>query len=154
MATVARATLDDLARTEGRAELIGGKIIRFPPHIWKVGVLCGHLITSLHLYAKSLGRGIVGASTLGYVVPRLLSGRESFCPSVSFHLGPLPRDRMKFIEGSPTFAVEAREHDEPGDETEAIRAAKRADYFAAGTLVVWDVDPVAETVTCYRHTAP
>jgi Uma2 family endonuclease len=61
---------------------------------------------------------------------------------------------MKFIEGSPTFAVEAREHDESGDEAEAMRAAKRVDYFAAGTLVVWDVDPVGETVTCYRHTAP
>ena len=33
-------------------------------------------------------------------------------------------------------------------------AAKRADYFAAGTLVVWDVDPVAETVAVYRADAP
>jgi len=29
-------------------------------------------------------------------------------------------------------------------------AAKRADCFAAGTLVVWDVDPVARKVTAYR----
>jgi Uma2 family endonuclease len=29
-------------------------------------------------------------------------------------------------------------------------AAKRDDYFAAGTQVVWDVDPEAETVAGYR----
>ena len=29
-------------------------------------------------------------------------------------------------------------------------AAKRADYFVAGTLVVWDVDPIAVRVHAYR----
>ena len=29
-------------------------------------------------------------------------------------------------------------------------AAKRAEYFAAGTVVVWDVDPVACTIASYR----
>ena len=29
-------------------------------------------------------------------------------------------------------------------------ATKRADYFAAGTLVVWDVDPVNEVIRVYR----
>jgi Uma2 family endonuclease len=33
-------------------------------------------------------------------------------------------------------------------------AAKRADYFAAGTQAIWDVDPVAEKVTVYRSSAP
>ena len=33
-------------------------------------------------------------------------------------------------------------------------AAKRSDYFAAGTQVVWDVDPLAETVAVYRAAAP
>ena len=33
-------------------------------------------------------------------------------------------------------------------------AAKRADYFEAGTLVVWDVDPVAETVARIGPIAP
>jgi Uma2 family endonuclease len=154
MSTAAKATYADLSRTEGKAELIGGKIIRFPPHSWKVGVLCGNLISSLHHHAKLLDRGIVGTSTMAYVVPMLPSGRESFCPYVSFHLGPLPIDRMKFIEGSPTFAVEVRDAAVSGGIAEVDLAAKRADYFAAGTLAVWDVDPVAETVACYRQTAP
>jgi Uma2 family endonuclease len=33
-------------------------------------------------------------------------------------------------------------------------AAKRADYFAAGTAVVWDVDTVAELIHVYRADTP
>jgi Uma2 family endonuclease len=33
-------------------------------------------------------------------------------------------------------------------------AAKRADYFEAGTLVVWDVDPVHKTVRKYSNDRP
>ncbi len=33
-------------------------------------------------------------------------------------------------------------------------AAKRADYFEAGTAVVWDVDPVARRILRYRADAP
>jgi Uma2 family endonuclease len=33
-------------------------------------------------------------------------------------------------------------------------AAKRADYFEAGTAVVWDVDPVNELVRKYRTASP
>lgn len=33
-------------------------------------------------------------------------------------------------------------------------AAKRADYFLASTLVVWDVDPDTGVVDCYRATDP
>jgi hypothetical protein len=33
-------------------------------------------------------------------------------------------------------------------------AEKRADYFAAGTLVVWDVDPLAECVHVYCASDP
>jgi Uma2 family endonuclease len=61
---------------------------------------------------------------------------------------------MRFIEGAPTFAVEVRSANDSGEAAEAAMAAKRADYFAAGTLVVWDVDPRAETVAVYRATAP
>jgi Uma2 family endonuclease len=61
---------------------------------------------------------------------------------------------MRFIEGAPTFAVEVRGENDYGKAAEAEMAAKRADYFEAGTLVVWDVDPLGETIACYRRTAP
>jgi len=82
------------------------------------------------------------------------SARESFSPDASFYVGPHPVNRMRFIEGPPTFAAEVRSENDYGDVAEADMGAKRADYFAAGTLVVWDVDPLAETVTVYRAATP
>ena len=57
---------------------------------------------------------------------------------------------MRFIEGAPTFAVEVRSDNDYGAAAEAEMAAKRADYFEAGTQIVWDVDPIAETIRVYR----
>jgi Uma2 family endonuclease len=51
----------------------------------------------------------------------------------------------KFLEGAPIFAVEVRS-DDYGPAAEVQMAAKRADYFASGTLVVWDVDVLREKV--------
>jgi Uma2 family endonuclease len=50
--------------------------------------------------------------------------------------------------------VEVRSENDYGDAAEDQMAAKRADYFAAGTRVVWDVDPLAETVAVYGADAP
>jgi Uma2 family endonuclease len=61
---------------------------------------------------------------------------------------------MSFIKGAPTFAAEVRNERDYNPAAEADMAAKRADYFAAGTAVVWDVDPLARTVAVYRATAP
>lgn len=47
---------------------------------------------------------------------------------------------MKFVDGAPVFAVEVRSESDYGPRTEEEMARKRADYFAAGTIVVWDVD--------------
>jgi Uma2 family endonuclease len=62
---------------------------------------------------------------------------------------------MKFIEGAPRFAAEVRSEHDYGDEAERDMANKRADYFAAGTLVVWDVDLLsADVVRVYRANTP
>ena len=58
---------------------------------------------------------------------------------------------MKFFQGAPTFAVEVRSAGDYGPAAEREMAAKRADYFAAGTLVVWDVDLLsADVVRMFR----
>lgn len=66
----------------------------------------------------------------------------------------LPSDEMDFIEGPPTLAVEVRSKGDYGKAAEALMAGKRADYFEAGTSVVWDVDPKADLVRVYRAAAP
>ena len=61
---------------------------------------------------------------------------------------------MRFIDGSPTFAAEVRSENDYGNAAEAGMAAKRADYFEAGTQVVWDVDPVNNLVRKYSRDCP
>jgi Uma2 family endonuclease len=53
---------------------------------------------------------------------------------------------MRFLEGAPVFAVEIRSENDYGPAAERAMAEKRADYFACGTLVVWDVDLLSEEV--------
>ena len=112
------ATVEDLRRVPGKAELVDGEIF-----------------ASLREYARRTGRGYAIGDNIGFVVN--LPNRQSFCPDAAFYVGPLPAD---FIKGAPVFAVEIRSKSDYGPVAEARMAAKRADYFAAGTLVVWDVD--------------
>uniref|UniRef100_B8HJZ8 Putative restriction endonuclease domain-containing protein n=1 Tax=Cyanothece sp. (strain PCC 7425 / ATCC 29141) TaxID=395961 RepID=B8HJZ8_CYAP4 len=82
-----------------------------------------------------------------------LPDRQSFSPDAAFYTGP--RTGMRFFEGAPVFAVEVRSEGDYGPKAEAQIAAKRADYFAAGTLVVWDVDLLSEEVVkVYRASNP
>ena len=78
---------------------------------------------------------------MGFAVPELPSGRESFSPDAAYYDGLLPADDMDFVPGPPTLAVEVRSKTDYGDAAEDAMAAKRVDYFLAGTQVVWDVDP-------------
>lgn len=152
--TTARATLDDLYRVEGKAELIGGRIVRYMASGYLPGVVAKNILLSLHAYAKARKRGHALGDGTGYAVPELASGRESFSPDTSYYDGPLPANLMRFVEGPPTLGVEVRSENDYGTAAELEMAAKRADYFQAGTQVVWDVDPIAETVTVYRASAP
>jgi len=149
-----RATIDDLERVDGKAELIGGRIVHLMPTGYFPNVVAGNIFVSLKLYQKTAGGGAAVTDNLGFVVPMLPSGRESFCPDAAFYSGALPANRMRFIEGAPTFAVEVRSERDYGPAAEAGLAAKRADYFAAGTQIVWDVDPKAEQIHVYRADDP
>jgi Uma2 family endonuclease len=149
-----RATLDDLYRVEGKAELVAGRIVHLPLSGDLPSEVAGEILIRLHAYAKVVGQGKAKGEGIGYAVPELPSGRESFSPDVSYHIGPRPTNRMRFIEGAPIFAVEVRSENDYGPAEEQKMADKRIDYFAAGTLVVWDVDPLAECVHVYRSTQP
>lgn len=149
-----RATLKDLYRVHEKAELVGGRIITLMPSGHLPSAIAGEIFVSLHAYAKARGHGHAYADGIGYAVPELPSGRESFSPDASFYAGALPANPMRFIEGAPTLAIEVRSEGDYDSQAQADIAAKRVDYFAAGTLVVWDVDPLAQTVTVYRSTDP
>jgi Uma2 family endonuclease len=64
------------------------------------------------------------------------------------------RRNVRFINGPPAFAVEVRSENDCTPSAEAAILAKRADYFLAGTRVVWDVDPVGERIVKHRPESP
>lgn len=150
----ARATLEDLYRTPGKAELIGGRIVRYMATGMKPNRVAGRIFRSLDDYATQQGQGMAFTDSMGFSVSELPSGRESFSPDASYHAGPFPTDPMRFVEGAPTFGVEVRGECDYGNAAEIELAAKREEYFLAGTLVVWDVDPVNEHVQVYRAADP
>jgi Uma2 family endonuclease len=149
-----RATLEDLYQVEGKAELIGGRVVQFMASGHRPSRVAFRIARRLDDDAENVGRGNAYPDGIGYAVPELSSGRESVQPDASYYDSPLPANDMRFIEGPPTFAVEVRSENDYGPAADAEYTAKRADYFEAGTRAVWDVDPVARTITRYSTDAP
>src|SRR4029077_8307035 len=112
--STARATLDDLYRVDGKAELINGRIVTFMASGDLPSAVAGEIFVSLRAYAKATGRGVAYGDGVGYAVPELSSGRESFSPDASYYDGLAPANRMRFIEGPPTLAVEGRSENDYG----------------------------------------
>lgn len=148
------ATLDDLRRVDGKAELIAGSTVHLMPTGRLPSRVAARIYRSLDDHADTTGRGEAYTDNTGFAVPKLSSGRESFSPEASYYVDALPQDDMDFEPGPPTLAVEVRSKGDYGDLAEAKMEAKRADYFEAGTLVVWDVDPTASVIRRYRATKP
>jgi len=150
----ARATVQDLFRTDAKAELIGGKIVDVMPTGIRPNEVAGNIYVSLRGHTRKTKKGKAFTDNIGYTVPELASGRESFSPDASYYDGLLPIDLMRFVVGTPQFAAEVRSESDYGDAAEIELAAKRHDYFEAGTLVVWDVDPKAEVIWSYHRDRP
>ena len=112
------------------------------------------IVRSLDDHANQTGAGEAYTDNMGYAVLVLPSEREAFSPDASYHRGPFPKNPMRFIQGAPHFAAEVRSENDYGPAAEVDMADKRADYFLAGTEVVWDVDTVAECIHIYRAADP
>ena len=78
------ATLDDLHRVEGKAELIAGRIVYLMPTGFRPGQVGGRIYRSLDDHAAITGRGVALPDNVGFIVPELSSGRQSFSPDASF----------------------------------------------------------------------
>ena len=153
VATKRVATVEDLYRFkgDGKAELVNGELVLMPLTGHAHGHAVVQITVSLHNYGRRTRRGQALADSVGFLVR--LPHRRSFSPDASFYTGP--PFGANFIEGAPVFAVEVRSEEDYGPAAERAMAAKRADYFAAGTLVVWDVDVLREQcIRVYRATEP
>ena len=150
MTTKAEATIEDLYKVDGKAELVNGEIVYMPPTGGRPGYAAQEIFISLRAYQRRTQSGYAIGDNVGFRVD--LPHRKSFCPDAAFYEGELT---MKFLEGAPVFAAEVRSEGDYGPAAEEAMARKRADYFAAGTLVVWDVDLLGETpVRVFRAGEP
>jgi Uma2 family endonuclease len=145
------ATIKDLERVEGKAELVDGRIIEMPPTGFLPNYTAMRIAFSLDEYGRRTKTGYAVTDGAGFTVD--LPKRKSFSPDAAFVMGQ--HSGMKFLSGAPAFAVEVRSDGDYGPKAEKDMAAKRADYFAAGTLVVWDVDILSgDVVRAYRSDDP
>src|SRR5437667_6604283 len=129
----AEATIEDLYRVEGKAELVNGEIVHMSPTGELPNRAAGRIYASLLAYELRTKRGYALTDNACFVVS--LPQRKSFSPDAAYYEGA--ESGMKFIKGAPIFAVEVRSEGDYGTAAEREIAAKRADYFAAGTQVVW-----------------
>jgi Uma2 family endonuclease len=142
MAATARATIDDLYAVAGKAELVEGQIVHTSPVGDLPSQAAGAIYSSVRGHTRRTGVGRAYPDNAGFRVN--LPNRGSFSPDAAYHTGP--RTGMKFLQGAPVFAAEVRSEEDYGPAAERAMAQKRADYFAAGTAVVWDVDLLSDDV--------
>jgi Uma2 family endonuclease len=153
MSTKTEATIKDLYHVpeDRKAEIINGEVVLMSP-TGKNPNRAGFKIC-LRLYEHELktGSGVAVSDNAGFSVR--LPHRKSFSPDAAFYVG---KDTgMKFFEGAPVFAAEVRSENDYGPTAERDIKDKIADYFAAGTLVVWDVDLIGiDIIRAYQASNP
>lgn len=153
MSTRTEATIDDLYHVEenGKAEIVNGELVLMSPTGDLPNTAAFEIAVSLRSYARRTKLGRAYTDNAAFIVN--LPNRRSFSPDAAFYVGP--RSGGKFLEGAPIFAIEVRSEGDYGRRAERAMAEKRADYFAAGTLVVWDADVlVEEVIRCYTCDDP
>jgi Uma2 family endonuclease len=147
------ATIEDLYRVpdHGKAELVKERVVPMSPTGFLLHYAASEIYASLREYARRTRSGYAIADNAGFVVQ--LPHRQSFSPDAAFYVGK--PTGMKFLEGAPVFAVEVRSENDYGHVAEQEIVSKRADYFVAGTQVVWDVDVLSDDIVrVYRASDP
>lgn len=153
MTTSVQATIEDLYHVpeNGKAEIVNGELILMSPTgFWPIRA-SGAIYRSLYNHERKTRSGYAVPDNAGFIVD--LPNRRSFSPDAAWYTGR--PTRMRFMEGAPIFAVEIRSEGDYGPLAERRLAQKRRDYFAAGTLCVWDVDVLSpERIKSYHANDP
>jgi Uma2 family endonuclease len=144
MSAKTEATIEDLYHVpeHGKAEIVNGEVLLMSPTGKDPSRAAFKISMRLYEYEQRTGSGIAVPDNAGFQVN--LPNRKSFSPDAAFYVGNDPG--MKFFEDAPVFAVEVRSENDYGPAAERMIKEKITDYFAAGTLVVWDVDLLSEDV--------
>ncbi len=133
----------------GRAEIIRGTIVQISAAGTRLGRIAGRIFISLSRHEERLdlvrvGQGYAFCGNVGFLVD--LPNRGSFSPNSAWYTCPLEEEPMQFLPHAPAPAVEVRSENDYGPKAERDIAEKIADYFAAGTQVIWNVDALGPDV--------
>ena len=141
--------IQELYHVEGMAEIINGEIVNMGGTGLAPALAGFQIVISLMAYRRKMKSGFAVPDNCAFIVD--LPHRDTFSPDAAWYVGPHPG--MKFVNGAPLFAAEIRSEGDYGKTAEREMAAKRADYFACGTKVVWDVDLLAPDVVVRKYSA-
>src|SRR5438067_1594863 len=119
-----QATIRDLYRVPGKAELVDGEIIHMSPTGDFPNYAASEIFVSLRAYKRQGHKGRAVSDNAAFIVN--LPHRESFSPDAAYYIGP--RAKMKFFKGAPIFAAEVRSEGDYGPAAERDMAQKRKDY--------------------------
>lgn len=145
--SVTAEDLYDLNLHDVRAELVRGDVVCEPPAGFEHGAWTTEVGYALRRYVEDHPLGVVCGAETGFVLSR--DPDTVRAPDAAF----VTRDRAerfaekeKFFEGAPDLAAEVVS---PGDSRREV-AEKVRDYLAAGSRLVWVIDPRRRTVTVHR----
>lgn len=138
----------------GPSELVRGEIRMMTPASGRHGVVTAIVFGLLwsHVRPRRLGQCFADNTGFQLHIPGE-RGDTVRAPDVAFvRVERMPRDGVTsgWMQGAPDLAVEVLSP----SESIATAAAKRADYFAAGTTLVWVIDPEARTLEIHTTGAP
>lgn len=139
--------LYDLPLDDVRAELVGGELVCEPPAGFEHGVRAAGIGYHLLRFIEDHPIGVVCGAETGFVLFR--NPDTVRAPDAAFVTRERAEcfvDREKYFEGAPDLAAEVVS---PGDFRREV-AEKIRDYLAAGTRLVWVIDPRRRTVTVHR----
>ena len=153
MTTKTQATIEDLYKVpeNSKAEIVNGELVLMAPTGFLPNRAASIIHMSLYQHERKTKSGYAIADNAGFRVN--LPSRESFSPDAAWYTGK--PTGMEFLQGAPVFAVEVRSANDYGPRAETEMANKRKEYFAAGTVCVWDVDMLSsDVIKAYFFTNP
>jgi Uma2 family endonuclease len=135
----------------GKSELVRGEINSMTPASGMHGLLAGEIFVALKTFVDSRSLGVCFPGNTGFELPGLDDTVRS--PDAAFICANrLPRNSIgsRWVKVAPDLVVEVLSP----SETTAELDAKWRDYRAAGTTVMWVIDPTERVVTVRETGAP
>ena len=128
-------------------ELVAGELIRMAPTGGEHGVLTVRIGRILDEYVEAHDLGICSGAETGFIlqrVPDIVRAPDAaFIAKARIPETGIPKTYWPF---APDLAVEVTS---PSDRFSAVQT-KIAEYFSAGTRLVWVIEPATRTVCIYR----